>query len=293
FALEGAPNLDLIQPGMVLLLVYEETGEARYRVAAEDLLARLRAHPRNAAGGFWHKAIYPNEMWVDGLYMAGPFCTRYARLFGPNDLCPDEAVHQAVLLAEHVQDAQTGLLHHAWDADRNAPWADPATGLSPEVWGRGMGWFMMALVEMLEDLPPSHEGYDRLVAILRAAARGLEATQDPRTGLWHQVIDKGDRPDNWLETSASAMFIYTLKRGAERGWLEARYERVARRGWQGLQTKLRLEADGTPQVVDAVEGMGVQRDYAAYVSRARLTNSTHGLAAVMLAASAMERPKGK
>ncbi len=286
--LEGPPNLDLIQPGMVLLLVYEETGEARYRLAAEELLARLRAHPRNAVGGFWHKEIYPQEMWVDGLYMAGPFCVRYARLFGPNDLCPDEAVRQAVLLAEHAQDPQTGLLRHAWDADASAPWADPVTGLSPEVWGRGMGWYTMALVEMLQDLPPEHPGREELLGILRWAARGLEATQDPHTGLWHQVLGKGSLPDNWLETSASAMFVYALKVGAERGYLEARYERIARRGWRGLQTKLRLEADGTPRVLDAVEGMGVQRDYAAYVSKARLTNSTHGLAAAMLAASVME-----
>lgn len=151
-----------------------------------------------------------------------------------------------------------------------------------------MGWYTMALVEMLQDLPPEHPGREELLGILRWAARGLEATQDPHTGLWHQVLGKGSLADNWLETSASAMFVYALKVGAERGYLDARYERIARRGWRGLQTKLCLEADGTPRVLDAVEGMGVQRDYAAYVSKARLTNSTHGLAAAMLAASVME-----
>lgn len=289
--LEGPPNLDLIQPGMVLLLVYEETPETRYRVAAGELLARLRTHPRNAAGGFWHKEIYPHEMWVDGIYMAGPFCVRYARLFGPNDLCPDEAVRQAVLLARQAQDPSTGLLRHAWDADGNAPWADPSTGLSPEVWGRGMGWYVMALIEMLQDLPPEHEGYAALLDILQKAAEGLERTQDRTSGLWHQVLDKGALPDNWLETSASAMFVYALKVGVEHGWLAARYERVARRGWEGLQAKLRVEPNGTPRVLDAVEGMGVQREYAAYVNKARLTNSTHSLAAVMLASSVMERPR--
>jgi len=287
-AIASSQNLDLIQPGLLLLFLYEETGDPRYRRAADQVLARLAAHPRNALGGFWHKDIYPQQMWLDGLYMAGPFCVRHARLWGAGDLCPAEALRQAALLTQHTQDSASGLLYHAWSADGTAPWADAASGQSPVVWGRGMGWYLLALVEMLSDLPPQGQEAAQLRAMLQTAARGVAAAQDPHTGLWRQILDEPTLADNWFETSASAMFVYALQVGAERGWLEGRYSRVAARGWRGLQAKLSLGPDGAPQVADAVEGMGVQPSAADYLAKQRLTNSTHGLAAVLLAASVME-----
>jgi unsaturated rhamnogalacturonyl hydrolase len=316
-------NLDKIQPGMLLLFLYEETGDERYHAAAQEVVQWLSEFPRNAEGGFWHKDIYPQEMWVDGIYMAQPFLVRYAHLFGDDDCgaslsgapkfpdadsasrrgpeargtgapgakgsCIDTALFQTTLLAQHAQDPATGLLRHGWDQDRNAAWADPATGLSPEAWSRGMGWYTMALVEMLQDLPPEHPGTRSLRAILQDAAGGLEQTQDPQTGLWYQVMDKGDRPDNWLETSGSAMFVYALATAVDRGYLDASYREVAEKGWVGLQTRIMFDANHMPEVTEAVEGMGVQRDYVAYVARRRLANSTHGLMAVLLASSVMER----
>jgi unsaturated rhamnogalacturonyl hydrolase len=163
-------NLDKIQPGMLLIFLYEETGDERYHVAASQVVQWLGEHPRNAEGGFWHKDIYPQEMWVDGIYMGAPVLVRYARLFGgaasgdeacgaglsgdgetPGSApgrgqdargtgCIDMALFQATLLARHAQDPASGRLRHAWDQDRDAAWADPVSGLSPEVWSRGMGW---------------------------------------------------------------------------------------------------------------------------------------------------------
>lgn len=289
FALPQADNLDLVQPANLLLELYEATGQARYltaaRTIADDLLAN---HPRNAAGGFWHKDIYPQQMWLDGVYMAGPFLVRLSALTGEAAYA-DAAVAQALLLAEHTLDPATGLLCHAWDASAAAPWADPATGRAPVVWLRAMGWYAMALVDMLAALPPDHPARPALVDVLQRAAAGLAAAQDGPTGLWRQVVDAPDLPGNGFESSGSAMVVYALRRGVDAGLLDARYAAVAARGWQGLQTQglLSLGADGLPVVSGAVEGLGVQADAPAYLARQRLQNSPHGLMAMMLAATAM------
>lgn len=287
---EGGHNLDRIQPGSLLFLLQEESADGLYRKAAMGLRARFDAFPRNRAGGFWHKKKYPNQMWLDGLYMAEPFLVRYGRVFGEPAYCYDTAVRQILLAAEHTRSGTSGLFRHAWDEDRNAAWADPATGVSPEVWGRATGWFLMTLVDVLEDLPPAHPGHPRLVALLREAARGVVATQDPRSGLWYQVMDKGDRPGNWLETSASGMFVYALRRGAAARYLDAGADRAARKGWDGLVTRLGEDPAGRPIIRDAVEGMSVQKDYGGYVARRRLESSPHGLCALLLASAAMETP---
>jgi unsaturated rhamnogalacturonyl hydrolase len=279
-------NLDRMQPGVLLLLLYEETGATRYARAARCLRARVDRFPRNKAGGFWHKQKYPEEMWLDGLYMAEPFLVRYARDFSEPSLY-DEAVRQIRLAAEHTR-VPGGLFRHAWDEDRNATWADPATGVSPEVWGRAMGWFVMALVDILADLPPDHPGRSELVALLREAAGGIRATQDPKSGLWFQVLDKRDHPDNWLETSASGMFVYALSKGVALGVLDGSFTGVTRAGEAGLLDRISDDSVGRPVVAGAVEGMSVQKDLAGYLSRRRLANSPHGLCAALLATSAVE-----
>ena len=282
-------NLDRIQPGNLVLLLYEETNDPKYAKAAHWLRQRFDSFPRNSAGGFWHKQKYPDEMWLDGIYMAEPFLVRYGRLFAEPGFCFETAVTQTLLVGARTR-IGNGLFVHAWDADRNAAWADPATGRSPEVWGRAMGWYVMALVDLLAELPPEHPGHARLRDLLREAAAGLRRTQDPDTGLWFQVLDKGDRPDNWLEASASAMFVYALKRGADDGLLDPGYAEVARNGWNGLLDRFVEDTPVELAVTGAVEGMSVQNDFAGYVARKRLTNSWHGLCGVLLAASAMELP---
>ena len=288
----GGHNLDRIQPGNLVLFLYEETGDAKYARAARWLRARLDTFPRNSAGGFWHKKKYPDQMWLDGIYMAEPFLVRYGRMFAEPGFCFDTAVAQTLLVGEKTR-AGGGLFRHAWDANRNAAWADPATGISPEAWGRAMGWYVMALVDILAELPQEHPGHARLCALLREAAGGIRRTQDPKTGLWYQVMDKGDQPGNWLETSASAMFVYALRRGVDAGLLGPADSEAARKGWSGLASRISEDAEGRPVVEDTSEGTSVQKDLAGYLGRKRLTNAPHGLCGMLLAASAMEWPRAR
>jgi unsaturated rhamnogalacturonyl hydrolase len=282
-------NLDYIQPGMLLLFLYEQTGLPKYKTAAATVRDAFARIPKNADGGFWHKGSLPNEMWIDGIYMGEPFLVRYGRLFDDAAFGDDTAVFQATLAAEHCLDPKTGLLFHAWDQDRNASWADPKTGRSPVIWSRGMGWYVMALVDILELLPPAHPGYPRLLGLLRQNVAGLARVQDPKTGLWFQVLDKPALAGNWVETSSSGMFIYAIKKAVRLGLVEPRYAAVADRAWKGLQATFEQDAAGRPVFTGAVQGMNVQDDAAGYLKIPRLKNSTHGLMAVQIAASEMER----
>ncbi len=287
---EETHNLDRVQPGVLLLLLAQEDRGPRYAAAARALRGRFATFPRNAEGGFWHKDKYPDEMWLDGIYMAEPFLAGYGRLYG-DPTAASTAVEQATLVARHTFDPARSLFRHAWDADGNAAWAEPATGIAPVAWSRGMGWFLMALVDILKELPADHPGRPALVRLLQQGAEGARRWQDPGSGLWYQVLDEGDRKDNWLETSGSAMFVYALSVGAERGWLDPSLAGVARKGWDGLLRRaVKTDAEGRPKVLGTVQGMGVQRRVEDYLDKQRLADAPHGLCAVLLAAAQMERP---
>jgi len=286
-----AHSFDTMQPAILLPFLYQETSTDKYRLAANNMRAVYDNIPRNPDGGFWHKQTYPNQMWLDSIYMGEPFLARYGAVFGTcGAFCADTPVQQITLLATHVRDAATGLLYHAWDQSLMASWADPTTGRSPEVWGRALGWYAMSLVDILPDLPADHPGRAQLLDLLRGIAGALRATQGSN-GLWYQVVDKGTRSDNWQETSGSGMFVYALKVGVNRGYLDASYLTVASKGWTGLMAKVTNASGTMPSFTGAVKGMGVQDNYAAYVATTLmplLTDSPHGLCAILLAASEME-----
>jgi len=273
---------------MLILFLHEQTGAPRYRAAAGTVRNCYGQIPKNADGGYWHKEIYPNEMWVDGIYMAEPFLVRYGGLFGDAAFCYDTAVFQTTLIASHTLDPKKKLLYHGWDQDKNAEWANPETGLSPILWSRGMGWYAMALVDMMEYLPKDHPGYGKFHGLLKDVVEGLKNVQDPKTGLWFQVLDQGGKPDNWIETSGSMMYIYAIKKAIRLKYIDTKYTAVADRAWQGLKSYIEADDKGMPVITEAVRGMGVQKNYERYVGFARLKNSTHGLMAVQLAASEME-----
>jgi rhamnogalacturonyl hydrolase YesR len=285
-------SFDNLQPSIFLPLLYQQTGMAKYKTAADSIRARYDTIPKNADGGFWHKQTYPNQMWLDSIYMGEPFLVRYAALGTCGTYCDDTVYKQMLLLSDHVRDASTGLLYHAWDdspAGQKAAWANATTGRSPSVWGRALGWYAMALVDLLPDLPAGAQ-HDQLLAILQGLATGLKNTQDATTGLWYQVVDQGSKSDDWLESSGSGMFVYTLKVGVNRGYLDSSYLTVASKGWQGMMSKV-TGGTGTPSITGAVKGMGVQNNYAAYVATTLmplLTDSPHGLCAILLAAAEME-----
>jgi len=285
-------NLDYIQPGMLILFLYENTGLPKYRAAAKTVREAFDRIPKNAEGGFWHKGIHENQMWIDGIYMGEPFLMNYGRLFDDEAFAQDTAVFQATLVAQHCLDLKTGLLFHAWSQDRTAPWADPKTGCSPFIWGRGMGWYVMALVDVLERLPQTHPGYPKLLDLLRKNVAGLARVQDGRTGLWFELLDKGSLKENWIETSASGMFIYAIHKAVRLKLVESSYGAVADRAWKGLQGTFAQAASGGPVFTGAVQGMDVHGDASGYLKAQRLKNSTHGLMAAQLAASEMERAPG-
>ena len=291
-SIPAAHSFDNIEPSVLLPFLFEQTGLARYRTGADQIRARYDSIPRNADRGFWHKQTYPNQMWLDSIYMGQPFLMRYGKVFGTcGAFCSDTVVEQLTLITAHVRDPATGLPYHAWD-DSPAPkasWANAQTGRSSVVWGRAVGWYAMALVDLLQDLPASHTGRAALLSYLVDLAAALKTTQDPTSGLWFQVLDEGAKSDDWLETSSSGMFVYALKVATDLGYVDPSYMSVANDGWRGLTAKITSDAQGVPSITGAVHGMVVQNDYAGYIAQLpTLSNSPHGLCAALLAASEME-----
>jgi unsaturated rhamnogalacturonyl hydrolase len=281
-----AHSFDNIQPAILLPFLWQETGEAKYQLAALGVRTRFNTIPRNPDLGFWHKEIYPNQMWLDGIYMGEPFLSKYAATFDCDAFCDFTVVQQTTLIAAHVQD-EAGLLYHAWDDTKKAAWANPTTGVSPYVWGRGDGWFAMSLVDTLGDIPEGTTGLSTMLTILQQMAAGLKSTQDPTTGLWYEVVDQGARSDDWTETSGSGMFVYALKVAMDLGYIDTSYQATIALGWQGLQTRVTGTGD-TSVITGAAAGLDPQATYAGYIDAARESNSSQGLCAILLAASEME-----
>lgn len=287
-------NIDNIQPGRMLLLLYKVTGKEKYRKAAAILREQLKTHPRTSDGGFWHKKIYPSQMWLDGLYMGQPFYAEYAALFN-EPAAFDDIAKQFVLMELRARDARTGLLYHGWDESRKQRWADPQTGRSPNFWGRAMGWYAMALVDTLDHFPKDHPQRGALLMILNRLATAVEKYQDPKSGLWYQVLDKGGSEGNYLEASASSMFVYALAKGVRQGYLPASYLKVAQKGYDGIKSQFieqRAEGGVNLKGTVSVAGLGGNpyRDgsYQYYLSEKVVTNDPKGVGAFLMAANEME-----
>ena len=230
-------NIDHVTPGQVVMALYNETKEEKYRKAAELLHEQLVWQPRTKEGGFWHKLRYPYQMWLDGLYMGGPFSAEFAAVFNETKEF-DDVVDQFVWMENHVRDSKTGLLYHAWDESKQQKWADPVTGRAPGFWGRGMGWYGMALVDVLDYLPRDYPRRKELISILQRLAVAVRNYQDPSSGVWYQVLDKGTQPGNYLEASASSMFVYAFAKGTRLGYLDKSYFAAAKKGFEGMQNNL-------------------------------------------------------
>jgi unsaturated rhamnogalacturonyl hydrolase len=278
----GTENLDSMLPGNLLLLLYQETGEEKYKLAAEKIRQRLNTYPRTADGGFWHanSAGRQHQLWGDGVFMSMPFLVRYGRLFGESAYANDEAAKQLIVYSSHLRSPE-GLLYHAYDESGAASWADPVTHHSSEFWCRAMGWFGMTLIDVLDALPATDPKRPQLIAILQDLVRGLAKYQDSQTGLWYQVVDKGSTAANWLETSSSSMYSYVIAVAVKRGYADKKYEAVARKGYNGVLSKIALDADGMANITDICEGTNVS-DLAYYFARKRNVNDFHGLGAFLI-----------
>jgi unsaturated rhamnogalacturonyl hydrolase len=279
---QGFNNLDSMQAGRLLNILHHETGQPRYQKAAKKIRDRLNSYPRTAEGGFWHSTSDSrrSQLWADGVYMVNPFLVEYGKEFGDSAYASNEATKQLAVYGSHLQVAN-GLLKHAWDESRDASWSDPKTGLAPEHWCRAIGWYSMAIVNVLDAVPADHPRRAQLLTLLRNLAAGIEKYQDPATGRWFQVVDKGSHGDNWTETSCSSMFTFALSRSVQQGYVDAHYAQVAQRGYQGVLGKISVGGDGRTNLTDISIGTNVG-NYGYYIKRDRKTNDFHGLGAFLI-----------
>ncbi|MFT3739491.1 MAG: glycoside hydrolase family 88 protein [Breznakibacter sp.] len=250
-------NIDYINPGKILFDVYEQTGDRKYKLAMDRLAAQMKMHPRTLEGAFWHKLIYQHQIWLDGLYMGAPFLARYAVAFDQPGLM-DDVVNQFLVCAKHTYDAKTGLYYHAWDESKTQRWADKQTGQSPNFWGRSIGWWFMALVDVLDFVPLDHPQRGELIGMISGLAETLPRYQD-KTGLWYQVVDKGNTGGNYLEASVSSMFMYSYAKAVNKGYIDKKYRKVAEKAYNGLMDTLIVKnGDGTLTLTKccAVAGLG-------------------------------------
>jgi unsaturated rhamnogalacturonyl hydrolase len=288
-------TLDNLATGPALLLLGQlsvPTSE-KYRLAAATLRKQLASQPRTKEGGFWHKKVYPNQMWLDGLYMAEPFYAQYSVLTGDNAGL-DDVAKQFALIEKHLIDPKTGLLRHGYDESREQKWADKATGLSPQAWDRAVGWYAMALVDVLDYLPAGNAHRAELIKDLQRLAPVLAKYQDAKTGTWSLVMGQESQKGNYAEASGSCMFVYALAKGVRLGYLDKKYAAVARKGYEGIVKTFVATENGALALNGTVSvgGLGGNpyRDGSLqyYLSEPLRKNDLKGVGPFILASTEME-----
>lgn len=250
-------NIDMIEAGNVLFDLYDKTKDQRYLTAMQKLKSQLEVQPRTSEGGFWHKKIYPNQMWLDGLFMGAPFYAHYTTKY-ENGKNLDDVALQFETIQKHLVDPKTGLLYHGWDESKKMDWANKSTGTSPNFWSRSLGWYVMALVDVLDYFPNDHPKRAELISYLNSTSKAIAKYQDA-TGLWYQVTDKGNKGGNYLEASGTAMFVYAFAKGANKGYLPKEYKNTATKGFDGMIKNLvKVSAEGYVTITEvcAVAGLG-------------------------------------
>lgn len=287
-------NIDNVKNGRSLLLLYKVTGKVKYLKAAMNLHTQLKNQPRTSEGGFWHKKIYPYQMWLDGIYMGEPFYAEYANLMH-EDTTFNDIARQFTLMELHARDPKTGLLYHGWDEYKQQRWANKETGVSPNFWDRAMGWYAMALVDVLDYFPKDHPKRADLIAILGRTAEAIQKYQNVKSGLWFQVMDKATEKGNYTEASGSCMFVYAIAKGVRQGYLSPSYFAVAQKGYAGIIKEfMEHDAAGYTNLKGTVSVAGLggtpYRDgsYAYYLSEKVVTNDPKGVGAFLLASNEME-----
>lgn len=287
-------NLDNLNDGKLCMLLFRVTEKPKYKKAADLLRSQLQTHPRTSEGGFWHKKVYTSQMWLDGLYMAEPFYAEYAMQF-QEDTAFNDIARQFILVERHTRDPKTELLYHGWDESKQQQWANKQTGQSPNFWARAMGWYGMAMVDALDYFPAHHPGRDSIIAILNRFAKAVVNVQDAKTGLWYDILDKPTAPKNYVEASASCMFVYALAKGVRNGYLPASYWANAKKGYAGiLKTFVDKNAAGQVELKGTVKVSGLggnpYRDgsYDYYMGEPVIVNDWKGVGAFLLAGAEME-----
>ncbi len=288
-------NLDLINPGRVLLNLYCKTKENKYKIAADTLRKQITNQPRTKSSGFWHKKIYPDQMWLDGLYMSEPFYAKYSKMFEQSEFF-DDIINQFILIEKNTRDEKTGLLYHAWDESKQQKWADPITGRAPNFWGRAMGWYAIALVDVLDYLPEELEKRKHIIEILNKLCTALIKFRDEKSKLWYQIVDQENREGNYLEASASSMFIYAFAKGANKGYLPEDFIKHAHDSFRGLLNNVvSIENDGYINLHNICRSAGLggnpYRDgsFEYYIGEPKRTNDIKGYGPFILAALELDK----
>ena len=288
-------NLDRIFPGRNILTLYRRNPEQRYKIALDNFIEQIKTHPRTNSGGLWHKKIYEWQMWLDGIFMADTYLAQYAKDFNAPEWF-DFAAAQTKMIYEKTLDPATGLLRHAWDESKSQKWCDPATGQSLYPWSRAMGWYIMAITDILDALPADHPDRDDLISILQKTCDALLKVRDPKSGLWYQVLNYGGREGNYIEGSGSAMYIYIFAKGARLGYLDPKYRDIASEAFDDFIKELvTVDEKGMVTIHNICGGCGLggnpYRDgtYEYYINEKRFDNDTKGVAPFILAAIELDR----
>ncbi|MDR2914669.1 MAG: glycoside hydrolase family 88 protein [Tannerella sp.] len=288
-------NIDRLNTGKMLFYIYEYTKDEKYKKAIDLLRSQMDTHPRNEDGGFWHKKVYPHQMWLDGLYMAAPFMAEYAKRYNRSDDFKD-ILNQFIIVARHTYDPATGLYRHACDVSKQMFWADSITGQSKHAWGRAMGWYAMAIVDALDFIPKSEPGRDSVLIILNNIATQLKRIQDPATGLWYQVLDRSGEEGNYLEATCSAMFMYSLYKAVREGYIDASYKSVADKAYDGyIKEFVKTDENGLTDITRccAVAGLGGSNnrsgDYEYYINEMIRSNDPKAIGPFINAMIEIER----
>lgn len=287
-------NIDNTNNGKVVMLLYNITGKEKYKKAIDNIRRQFNDHPRTKEGSFWHKKVYPWQVWLDGLYMGQPFYAEYAK-WAKQDSVFDDVSKQFINIERHTRDPKTGLLYHGWDESREQKWADKTTGCSPNFWGRALGWYGVAMVDVLDYLPENYWGRDSIIKILNRFAKAVTAVQDNKSGVWYDIVDQPNRAKNYKESSASCMLVYTLAKAVRKGYIPASYFQNAKRGYAGIIREF-TETDSSGQfnlkATVSVSGLGGNpyRDgsYEYYMSEPVVTNDAKGMGAFILCSVEME-----
>lgn len=292
-------NLDMINSGKILFEIFEKSKKTKFEKAIQLLTHQLEGQPRTSDGGFWHKKVYPYQMWLDGVYMADPFHAQYGKVY--NDTAAfNDAIHQVLTIQKHTHDSITGLNFHGWDESREQAWANKETGLSQHVWGRAQGWFAMALVDILDYIPADHPQRAEFLEVLKTVYASIKNAQDSASGVWWQVMDAPGKEGNWLESTGSCMFVYAFAKANRMGYVDDSYMEAAKKGWDGiLKNFIKTEEDGSISLTQccAVAGLGGNpyRDgsYEYYISTEIRDNDPKGVGPFIMAAIELQKDLDK
>ena len=284
--------LDNFLPGYAIVFMYEQTHFEKYKQAAKIIREGFIRYPRNSDGGFWHADWAKHQMWVDGVFMGQIFLARYGSVMGDSAYAFGEVTKQMILALKHCV-KPNGLLLHGWDESREASWADKETGLASEVWSEGLGWFAVLIADVFDFLPKSNPDYQYLMSALQNLCRGLKDVQDPKTGMWCQVVDKPQLVDNWNETSGTGMFLYLLKKSIDKGYISSReYSPVVKKAYEGIIKETRINDKGFIDLIDC-SSIGIQNSYQEYVSQPKEVSTFAAFGSFMIGTCIMEKPKNK